>query len=87
MVRPWLADGLLLSKGEKWQVRRKILTPAFHFAILQQFTTILEENSWQLVQKLEDETSQEQSNVIPLVSDSTLNSICGRSLHTHTAHC
>lgn len=79
-LRPWLCDGLLLSKGYKWQMRRKILTPAFHFNILRHFTAILEENSSRLVTKLEDELNHERSDVIPLMSDTTLNSICETSM-------
>lgn len=32
-----IGDGLLCNNGNKWSQRRRILTPAFHFNILQQF--------------------------------------------------
>ena len=40
MLRPFLGDGLLNSNGKKWQQRRRILTPTFHFSILQQFLLV-----------------------------------------------
>lgn len=40
LLRPFLGDGLLNSNGKKWQRRRRILTPTFHFSILQQFLAV-----------------------------------------------
>ncbi|KAL0851084.1 hypothetical protein ABMA28_006959 [Loxostege sticticalis] len=81
LLKPWLRDGLLLSSGTKWQQRRKILTPTFHFNILRQFYVTLEENSRRLVEKLST-TLGEPVNVTPLFSEYTLNSICETAMGT-----
>ncbi|KAH8396252.1 hypothetical protein KR222_006522, partial [Zaprionus bogoriensis] len=48
----WLNEGLLVSKGRKWHKRRKIITPAFHFRILEQYVEIFERQTRQLVKQL-----------------------------------
>uniref|UniRef100_UPI003B75B4C6 cytochrome P450 4C1-like n=1 Tax=Pectinophora gossypiella TaxID=13191 RepID=UPI003B75B4C6 len=75
-IQPWLQDGLLLSDGTKWQHRRKILTPTFHFNILRHFHVVIEENSKQLVESLKTEVGKPKTDVVSLISDFTLNSIC-----------
>nr|ATW72312.1 cytochrome p450 CYP4EC3 [Brachionus calyciflorus] len=52
-VEDWLGTGLLTSFGEKWHRRRRLLTPAFHFEILENFREIMNEHSEILVQKFE----------------------------------
>ncbi|XP_054087155.1 cytochrome P450 4ae1 isoform X2 [Zeugodacus cucurbitae] len=52
LLRGWLGDGLLLSYDRKWQMMRKIITPTFHFKILEQFVDVFERQSRVLVQKL-----------------------------------
>ncbi|KAJ1531362.1 hypothetical protein ONE63_000045 [Megalurothrips usitatus] len=51
-LRPWLGRGLLTSDGQLWHTRRKLLTPAFHFRILDQFSEHLQEHASRLVDDL-----------------------------------
>ncbi|XP_075157447.1 cytochrome P450 4d1-like [Haematobia irritans] len=44
-LKPWLGEGLLVSHGRKWHQRRKIITPAFHFSILEDYVSIFEKQS------------------------------------------
>nr|AHU88027.1 cytochrome P450 4ED1 [Propylea japonica] len=61
----WLQDGLLLSKGAKWQHRRKILTPAFHFSLLKDFVKTFNEKTDELVANL----TAKGSNAISIVPE------------------
>ncbi|KAJ2947945.1 hypothetical protein O0L34_g9737 [Tuta absoluta] len=75
-LQPWLQEGLLLSDGAKWQQRRKILTPTFHFNILRHFCSILAENSEKMAEKMSSDVGKERANVTDYIVDFTLNSIC-----------
>ena len=72
------------SAGEKWHVRRKMLTPTFHFKILEDFLDIFNKQSQILVTKLtqvhQDLTSQgiDRINIFPYVARCTLDIICGK---------
>nr|XP_016939415.1 cytochrome P450 4d1 isoform X1 [Drosophila suzukii] len=52
-LEPWLKEGLLVSRGRKWHKRRKIITPAFHFKILDQFVEVFEKGSRDLLRNME----------------------------------
>ncbi|KAH8420594.1 hypothetical protein KR009_011945, partial [Drosophila setifemur] len=54
-LEPWLKEGLLVSRGRKWHKRRKIITPAFHFKILDQFVDVFEKGSRDLLINMEQD--------------------------------
>lgn len=51
-LRPWLNDGLLTSHGEKWNYRRRLLTPTFHYEILNEFVHVFNEQADILIESL-----------------------------------
>ncbi|XP_058978260.1 cytochrome P450 4d1-like isoform X2 [Musca domestica] len=78
-LEPWLNEGLLLSSGRKWHSRRKVLTPAFHFKILENFIGIFERESRVLVENLDKEYrmhSDEGFDLYNWVNLCTLDTIC-----------
>nr|AHL88989.1 cytochrome p450 4V23 [Brachionus koreanus] len=51
-LHPWLGTGLLTSYGEKWANRRRLITPTFHFEILNDFLHVMNEQTDILIQIL-----------------------------------
>nr|CAD7452349.1 unnamed protein product [Timema tahoe] len=100
-LRPWLGTGLLTSSGKrpdkmeqqtsrvyigkKWHTRRKILTPTFHFKILEDFLDVFQEQSDILVEKLKHKVGKDPFNIFHYVTLCTLDIICetamGRSVN------
>ncbi|XP_020294929.1 cytochrome P450 4d1-like [Pseudomyrmex gracilis] len=75
---PWLNDGLLTSKGNKWHTRRKLLTSAFHFNILRHFVDVLIKEGNHMTKSLkESEETVIIQDLVLFVSEHTLNAICG----------
>lgn len=82
LLHPWFSMGLLTSSGAKWQSRRKILTPAFHFHVLQQFVEVFIEESVRMKDSLLKEGGPTVKDLLPLVSEHTLNAICETAMGT-----
>ena len=74
--QPWLGTGLLLSTHEKWRIRRKLLTPAFHFRILDDALEVFNFQGRILADVLlEDSINQKLINIFPYVTRCTLDII------------
>ncbi|NWR56444.1 CP4V2 protein, partial [Bucorvus abyssinicus] len=75
-LQPWLGTGLLTSTGDKWRLRRKMITPTFHFEILTDFLEVMNEQGSILLEKLEKHVDKEPFNVFPVITLCALDIIC-----------
>ncbi|NP_001389267.1 cytochrome P450 4c3-like [Onthophagus taurus] len=71
----WLGTGLLTAGAEKWKITRKIITPTFHFQILEQFIEIYHSASNILIGKLKKEVGKD-TDIYPYVTLCALDVIC-----------
>lgn len=81
--KSWLGDGLLTSSGEKWFHNRKLLTPAFHFGVIDQFIETMSEKAEILVECLENELKNNAGESIDFYRHSVrcaLDIICETSM-------
>jgi len=68
LLEEWLGRGLLMSTGKKWHTRRKIITPTFHFKILEQFVEVFDQQSAIMVEKLYQHADGKTIvNIFPIV--------------------
>lgn len=75
-LHSWLGLGLLTSTGEKWKSHRKVITPTFHFKILEQFIPIFDKTGRVLISKLEKVVDEERVDIYPFITLCTLDVIC-----------
>ncbi|KAG7190356.1 hypothetical protein KM043_006468 [Ampulex compressa] len=78
-LKEWLGEGLLTSSGSKWFHDRKLLTPTFHFDVLNGFTPIVFEKTQIFIERLEKELSKNPKapiDIVKPVGNYTLDVIC-----------
>nr|UOU03280.1 cytochrome P450 4V23/24-2 [Brachionus rubens] len=76
-LHSWLGTGLLTSYGEKWANRRRLITPAFHFEILNDFLQIMNEQAEILVEILSTcVKNKKQIDIFELLKSCALDVIC-----------
>ncbi|KDR14497.1 cytochrome P450 4c3-like [Zootermopsis nevadensis] len=76
LIQPWLGTGLLTSFGNKWHSRRKLLTPAFHFKILEDYIKVFNSNSKILIDKLTNQVGEPYVDITSYIAMCTLDIIC-----------
>ncbi|KAK4880260.1 hypothetical protein RN001_008406 [Aquatica leii] len=81
-LKPWLGTGLLTSSGSKWKIRRKLITPTFHFQILEQYIGIFNVQSDVLVDCLKDRLDEQAFDLFPYITLCTLDVICEAAMGT-----
>ncbi|XP_077996725.1 cytochrome P450 4F6-like [Glandiceps talaboti] len=74
-VKPWLGDGLLISKGSKWFRNRRLLTPGFHFDILKQYVHVFNDSAKIMMDKWEKLSQQGSIELFEHVSLFTFDSL------------
>ncbi|KAK7869160.1 hypothetical protein R5R35_006617 [Gryllus longicercus] len=75
-LQPWLSTGLLTSSGSKWKSRRKIITPAFHFKILEGFMDSFNSNADVLISKWKRQVGGPEFDIFKHITLYTLDVIC-----------
>ena len=81
-LRPWLMNGLLVSKGRKWKARRRMISPAFHFSIIEDFVPVFESCAQRLTQRLQEQQQQDGQidHLLTPVERCALEVICQTSI-------
>uniref|UniRef100_A0A1I8MQA4 Cytochrome P450 n=1 Tax=Musca domestica TaxID=7370 RepID=A0A1I8MQA4_MUSDO len=83
ILHEWLGNGLLTSDGHKWYTRRRVITPAFHFKILEEFVEVFNRNSKTLVNCLATKADGKSAfDVYPFVCAHTLDIIAETAMGT-----
>ncbi|XP_069195490.1 cytochrome P450 4C1 [Procambarus clarkii] len=85
LLHPWLGKSLLTSAGSHWHARRKLLTPAFHFKILEQFIEVFNRQINKMVHKLLKKADGSPFDISDDITHCVLDIICetamGRSIN------
>lgn len=69
---------MIRSSGERWHKFRKLITPAFHFQILERFVVIFEEHTDILVRNLMELCEDRVVDVVPIFHAFALDVISGK---------
>lgn len=71
---------MITSTGPHWFSHRRLLTPAFHYSILEDFCVTFGENSFNLIEELKQLPKDKEFDVYPHITKTALDIICGKCL-------
>lgn len=63
--------------GRRWFQHRKLITPTFHFKILENFMDVFIEKSQTLIRILDMKANGETFDIYPYITKCALDIICG----------
>jgi cytochrome P450 family 4 len=72
---------LIFTTGSRWRNRRRLLTPAFHFQILNSFVDVFNEKSAdcarEFTKAIEAHGDENEIDIFPMMTQCALDIICG----------
>ncbi|KAL1518132.1 hypothetical protein ABEB36_001803 [Hypothenemus hampei] len=86
LFKPWLGDGLLVTNANKWKARRKIITPTFHFKVLDGFMDVFNHQTNimldQIMKMVQRNPPGETVDIFKFINLMSLDSICETAFGT-----
>ena len=85
-LMPWLGTGLLTSTHQKWHSRRKLLTPAFHFRILEDAMDVFNMHGRIFAEVLQEDSMKSEDHILdifPYVTRCTLDIMLDSAMGQH----
>lgn len=91
VFKNWLGEGLFTSNVDKWIQHRKMIMPAFSYAMIRQFESVFERHARVLVERLDKVAGTEKRvEFFQYISSFTLDTICetalGPTVNSHADH-
>ncbi|XP_046640760.1 cytochrome P450 4c3-like [Daphnia pulicaria] len=87
-LNPWLGNCMFLTTGSRWRNRRRLLTPAFHFQILNSFVDVFNEKSAdcarEFTKAIEAHGDENEIDIFPMMTQCALDIICETSMGRQT---
>lgn len=78
--------GLITTSGECWKYHRKMITPAFHYDVLQEFVADFVHHADRLNNALDQVADGSTFDIFPYIATSVLNSVCDTIMGTSSSN-